>query len=153
MGECILCWEQEQWSGSSPSLTIRLLEANIRLDFPDTQCNLNHSGILCGSCRPGLMQAYTGNFPVSQMLKQVCCNSCTICYCRNIAGSSYKALESHCFTRNTEWGLFFANIIGAYQVTFFPLTSMHRPVLTVFIAWLNLDLGIESCLIDEMNSY
>jgi len=29
-------------------------EANNKLDFPDTQCNFNHSGILCGGCRPGL---------------------------------------------------------------------------------------------------
>ena len=29
-------------------------ELDIRLDFPDTQCNFNHSGILCGGCRPGL---------------------------------------------------------------------------------------------------
>ena len=47
----------------------------------------------------------------------------------------------------------YANIIGANQATFFPSTSTHCPVLTVFIAWLNLDLGIETCFIDGLNGY
>ena len=49
--------------------------------------------------------------------------------------------------------IFYANIIGANQATFFPSTSTHCPVLTVFIAWLNLDLGIETCFIDGLSGY
>ena len=78
-------------------------ELDIRLDFPDTQCNFNHSGILCGGCRPARTQSYTGNFSVSQMLKQVHYTSHTICYCRNSAGGFNQALEPYCFRRNTEW--------------------------------------------------
>ena len=49
--------------------------------------------------------------------------------------------------------IFYANIIGANQATFFPSTSTHCPVLTVFIAWLNLDLGIKTCFFDGLNGY
>jgi len=49
--------------------------------------------------------------------------------------------------------IFYANIIGANQATFFPSTSTHCPVLIVFIAWLNLDLGIETCFFNGLNGY
>ena len=32
-------------------------ESNVTLSEPDSQCNFNHSGILCGGCQPGLSLA------------------------------------------------------------------------------------------------
>ena len=46
--------------------------------------------------------------------------------------------------------VFYANIFAMNSATFF---SSHTNVLTVFIAWLNLDLGIETCFYDGMDAY
>ena len=32
-------------------------DSNVTFTKPDTQCNYNHSGILCGACQPGLSLA------------------------------------------------------------------------------------------------
>ena len=130
----------------------KLEELDIRLDFPDTQCRSNHSGILCGGCRPGLSLA----LGTSQCLQ--CSNKyIALLMPFAIAGIVLVALIkllNLTVSEGTLNGLiFYANIIGANQATFFPLTSTHCPVLTVFIAWLNLDLGIETCFIDGLNGY
>ena len=46
--------------------------------------------------------------------------------------------------------IFYANIFAMNSATFF---SPPTNVLTVFIAWLNLDLGIETCFYDGMDAY
>ena len=48
--------------------------------------------------------------------------------------------------------MFYANIIQAQHKTFFAPESA-RSFLSMFIAWLNLDLGTEACLYDGLNSY
>ena len=47
--------------------------------------------------------------------------------------------------------IFYANVIAVNQNILFP--SGETNILTVFIAWLNLDLGIETCFIDGMDVY
>ena len=129
-----------------------LEELDIKLDFPDTQCNFNHSGILCGGCRPGLSLT----LGTSQCLR---CSNKYIAFLIPfaIAGILLIALIKFLNLTVSEGTLngliFYANIIRANQATFFPSTSTHCPVLTVFIAWLNLDLGIETCFIEGLNGY
>ena len=48
--------------------------------------------------------------------------------------------------------IFYANIIQANHSVFFP-SKEHSDVLSVFIAWMNLDLGIETCFYDGMTMY
>jgi len=47
--------------------------------------------------------------------------------------------------------ILYANIVGAIQGTFFPEEGTN--VLKVYIAWLNLDLGFETCFLDGLNGY
>lgn len=47
--------------------------------------------------------------------------------------------------------IFYANIIQANHQTFFPRETIN--FFTVFIAWLNLDLGIETCFYNGMDIY
>ena len=47
--------------------------------------------------------------------------------------------------------IFYANIIQASQYTFLPWRSTH--ILSVFIAWLNLDLGVETCFLEGLDAY
>ena len=51
--------------------------------------------------------------------------------------------------------IFYANIIAVNQSVFFPFRDINflLAVLKVFIAWLNLDLGIETCYYDGMDAY
>ena len=44
-----------------------------------------------------------------------------------------------------------ANIISVNHSIFFPTNETN--ILTVFISWLNLDLGIETCFFDGMDAY
>ena len=51
--------------------------------------------------------------------------------------------------------IFYANIIWAYQNLLFPQTETNLAVLFLktFIVWLNLDFGIESCLLQGLNAF
>jgi len=47
--------------------------------------------------------------------------------------------------------IFSANIVAVNRSIFFPPNETN--ILTVFIAWLNLDLGIETCFFDGIDAY
>ena len=122
----------------------------IELDNVDIQCNHNHSGILCGSC----LDDYSVTFGTLHCLP-----------CRNaylalilpfaIAGIvlvAFLLLLNISVASGTINGLiFYANVIQVNRSIFFPPRDTN--ILTVFIAWLNLDLGVETCFFDGMNTY
>lgn len=65
-------------------------------------------------------------------------------------------------SRGTIYGLiFYANVIWLHRVIFFPSGHQHVDprlqqffqVVKVFIAWLNLDLGIETCFFEGLDAY
>ena len=47
--------------------------------------------------------------------------------------------------------VFYAIIVGANRTMFLPVIATDA--LSVFIAWLNLDFGIETCFYDGMDAY
>ena len=47
--------------------------------------------------------------------------------------------------------VFYANIVGVNRTIFLPMESPNA--FSVFIAWLNLDFGIETCFYDGMDAY
>jgi hypothetical protein len=47
--------------------------------------------------------------------------------------------------------ILYANIVQANRRHFFPDNAVN--ILTVFIAWLNLDLGFETCFYDGMDAF
>ena len=116
----------------------------------DSQCAFNRSGNLCGSCKNGL----------SVSLGSSHCLSCTnnwlaLLLVFAIAGIAVVALLLVCnFTVavGTINGLIlYANVVAANQTIFFPFETPN--VLTVFIAWLNLDFGFQTCFYDGMDGY
>ena len=125
-------------------------EMDIQLNNSDEQCAFNHSGILCGSCKPGLSLA----LGTSQCLK--CSNTyLTLLIPFGVAGLVLVFLLVICNLTVTEGTLngliFYANIVWVNKAIFFP--SNHTNILTVFIAWVNLDLGIQTCFYDGMDGY
>ena len=128
----------------------KLEPVNFMLNSTDTQCNYNRSGRLCGTCQHGLSLALGS----SQCLK--CSNAfLALLFLFAIAGLALVLFLFTCkvtVADGTINGLvFYANILSFNQSIFFP--SGGTNILTVFIAWLNLDFGIETCFFDGMDTY
>ena len=125
----------------------------INLNIPngaDAQCNFNHSGLLCGGCPAGL----------SLSLGSSRCMKCSNHWLFLLVPFMLAGLVLVAFLLylnltvavGTINGLiFYANIIAANSSTFLPFSNPN--LLTVFIAWLNFDLGLETCFFNGMNEY
>ena len=123
---------------------------SIKLNNLDIQCNHNHSGTLCGSC--------SNNYSIA--FGTLHCLPCSNDYLALIlpfalAGIALVAvlllLKLSVATGIVNGLVFYANVIQANRSIFFPPGKTN--ILTVFIAWMNLDLGIETCFYDGMNAY
>ena len=124
---------------------------NVILTEPDIQCNYNHSGILCGECQTGLSLALGSEH----------CLPCSNKYLSllipfTLAGPvlvGFIKLLDLTISQGTLNGLiFYANVVQANKYIFLPWMSSSNYLL-IFIAWLNLDLGVETCLFEGLNAY
>ena len=122
----------------------------INLNNPDEHCISNRSGLLCGSCKEGF----------SLILGSSQCKKCSNNYLAllipfALAGVALVVLLfmlNLTVTQGTLHGLiFYANIVAANYHIFFPPNS--NLALRIFMAWLNLDLGIETCFYNGMDAY
>ena len=118
-------------------------------DDSDEQCNNNRTGLLCGKCAQNYSLALGTNR----------CLQCSNEYLWLIVAFAFAGvalvLLLLVLRLTVAFGtinglIFYANIFALNSATFF---SPHTNVLTVFIAWLNLDLGIETCFYDGMDAY
>ena len=120
----------------------------------NAQCAFNRSSLLCASCQPGL----------SLSLGSSRCLSCpsnwpvllvTITLAAILAGIALVTLLlvlNMTVAIGTLNGLiFYTNIVYANKSTL--LSFQERNVITVFISWLNLELGIDTCYFPEMDTY
>ena len=124
------------------------------ISFPlnsfDLQCENSRSGLLCGQCKLGLSLALGSS-------KCVPCSNLHILllFLFALAGIALVLFLLICkltVAAGTINGLiFYANVVAANRAIFFPPNQNN--ILTVFIAWLNLDLGIETCFYDGMDAY
>ena len=114
----------------------------------DIQCANNRSGLLCGHCKKGY----------SLMLGSAQCSKCTNNYLFLLIlfammGVVLVFLLLVCkltvATGMLSGLVFYANIVGVNRVIFLPADSL----LFVFIAWLNLDFGIETCFYNGLDAY
>ena len=124
------------------------------ISFPlnsfDLQCENSRSGLLCGQCKLGLSLALGSS-------KCVPCSNLHILllFLFALAGIALVLFLLICkltVAAGTINGLiFYANVVAVNRAIFFPPNQID--ILTVFIAWLNLDLGIETCFYDGMDAY
>ena len=123
---------------------------NVTLNDPSVQCDFNRTGILCGQCRE--------NFSLA--LGSLHCIPCDNKHAALVlffimAGIILIAvifLLHLTVAFGSLNGLFFyANIIQANHQAFFTRATINY--FTIFIAWVNLDLGIETCFYDGMDIY
>ena len=126
--------------------------SNVSFDImaPDHQCLGNRTGILCGQCQSHL----------SIMLGSNRCGTCSNWYLFllpvfGLAGIVLVAvlmfLNLSVSVGTINGLLFYANMLKMNEAFFFPNGSI--PVVSQFISWLNLDLGIEVCLSDGLDGY
>ena len=122
----------------------------INLNDLDKQRNVNRSGLLCGKCKEGLSLVLG-----SSQCKKCSKNSQSLLIPFALAGVLLVIslfLLNLTVTAGTLHGLiFYANIVAANHHIFLPQSS-NNPA-SIFIAWLNLDLGIQTCFFDGMNAY
>ena len=125
-------------------------EINVTLEDPDSQCNFNHSGTLCGRCQPGLSLALGTNH----------CLHCPNTHLALLLPFALAGVVLVCFikvidltiSQGTLNGLiFYANVVKANEYLLF--TEKLTSPLAVFIAWLNLDLGLETCFFNGLTAY
>ena len=118
-------------------------------DSADEQCAYNRTGSLCGMCKD-----------LSLVFGSSRCQKCSTYYIfllipfalAGIALVVFILLFNMTVATGTIHGLiFYANILTANHSVFVPFSTPN--FLTVFVSWLNLDLGIETCFYDGMDSY
>ena len=126
---------------------------NISLSSPDSadeQCAYNRTGNLCGMCQEDLSLVFG-----SSRCQECSDNSISLLIPFALAGIAlvvFILLFNLTVATGTIHGLIlYANILSANHSLFLPPSTSS--FLTVFISWLNLDLGIETCFYDGMNSY
>ena len=129
-------------------------QQDINLVFPYVQCAYNRYGTLCGACKPGLSLALGS----SQCLED-CSNRFLSLFVAFIAAGLllvfFIKILNLTVSQGTVNGLiFYANIVAANQSIFLPSEYNNLlAFLSVFISWLNLDLGIETCFIKGLDGY
>ena len=126
-------------------------EVTISLENPDTQCDLNRSGLLCGECATNH----------SLMLGSSRCHVCPNTYLALLLPFAAAGIALVVFlsilrltvaTGMINSVILYANFVQINKSIFLP-TDNTRNILTVFIAWMNLDLGFETCFYDGMTAY
>ena len=123
---------------------------NVTLHNLDTQCTQGRMGLLCGGC--------ANNY--SLLIGSSECKECSSIYLLLIlpfaaAGIGLVAflsiLRLTVATGMVNSLIVFANIVQVNKKLFFPASAFN--IITVFIAWLNLDLGIETCFYNGMDAF
>ena len=116
----------------------------------DIQCNYRHSGILCGGCQPGLSLAlgsdrclHCSNVYISLLLPFAMAGVVLVFLIKflnlTISQGTMNAL------------IFYANIVSTNKYLYYNSTSINPT--TLFIAWFNLDIGIETCFFNGLTAY
>ena len=120
----------------------------------DSQCAYDRTEVLCGACKEDL----------SLSLASSLCVPChthwpavfvVILLAAAIAGillvTALLALNMTVSVGLINGFIFYANIVSAGSAAFFPSSEPSFP--SVFVAWLNLDIGIDVCFIDGLDAY
>ena len=117
----------------------------------DSECIFNRSSVLCGRCQGNLSMT----FGTSQ------CKQCSNYYLLLIIPFAIVGLllvtGLVLFNITISTGalngiVLYVNIVRINNLLFIQNDSAFSKILTLLIAWMNLDLGIETCFYDGMNS-
>ena len=119
--------------------------------YPDTQCMSHRQGVLCSSCLPNSSLALGSNN---------CLPGCSELHLLLLLPIAIAGIVLVLFLIITDLTIskgclnaiiFYANIVWMNSSIFLPPNTPK--VFTIFLAWINLDLGIETCLYPGMDAY
>ena len=123
---------------------------NVTIGNPDYQCDLNRARLLCGACAANH----------SLMLGGPQCQVCPNTYLALLLPFAAAGVALVVFltsirltvaTGTLQGIILYANIVQVNRNLFFPHNDKN--ILTVFIAWMNLDLGFQTCFYDRLDAY
>ena len=126
------------------------------LNDSDYQCAFNRAGRLCGGCRENYSLAIGSSNCIQ------CPNNMMLTLVIFFAAAGLilvffiTALNLTVSQGMVNGLIFYANIVWIYQSIFFPPYQEGYAVmffLKVFIAWVNLDYGIETCFISGLTAF
>ena len=120
----------------------------------DTQCASNRAGLLCGKCKPG----YSLSLSSSHCLKcpEINWPWALLIITVNIIAGVVLVVTILVLNLTVSIGtlnglIFYANVFAADSNLFLSFTEQN--FFTVFLAWLNLDLGIDVCYFKGIDAY
>ena len=130
---------------------------NLNLNIPDgvdAQCALNRTGLLCSSCKPGLSLSFGSSL----------CLLCPKDWPKHFVIIVLGAIVSGIvlvtvilvLNLTVAFGtlnglIFYANVVASNKIIYSPLTKSS--FFSVFIAWLNLELGLDTCFYNGLDTY
>ena len=123
---------------------------------PFAQCTFNRAGRLCGGCKENYSLAIGSSHCIH------CPNNNGLALLIFFAAAGFLLVFfistlNITLTQGLLGGLiFYANIVWTYQSILFPKEHSTNPAiifLKTFIAWLNLDFGIETCFVQGLTAY
>jgi len=124
---------------------------DLDLAEPDEQCAFHRSSILCGACQQNLIQVF-GTSRCGE-----CSSMWVLLWVPVIALAGIALVVALIFLNITvslgtiNGLIFYANIMRANQATFLPPKTTNS-FLSWFIAWINLDFGIETCFYNGLDA-
>ena len=122
-------------------------------DYPNEQCASNRAGILCGAC----IENFSLAIGSSQCIR--CPNSQNVALVLAFAAAGVSLVFfilalNLTVTQGLINGLiFYANIVWTHKIVLFSSEMRTNNFLQIFLAWLNLDFGIETCFFVGLNAY
>ena len=126
---------------------------SINLEIPDGQCANIRSGILCGGCQDNYSIALGSSRCLECTSKYTFVWLLVIFAVAGIILVAFLLLLNLTISSGTINGLlFYANVVSLSGLLSLRSCSLH-PLVSVYMAWINLDLGIETCFYPGMNTY
>ena len=122
----------------------------------DSQCAFNRAGRLCGGCKENYSLAIGSSHCIHCPNNN---NQALLIFfiAAGILLVLFISALNLTVTQGTINGLiFYANIVWTYQGVFFPQSQEGNSALLffkVFIAWINLDFGIETCFLSGLTAF
>ena len=165
-GVAILSWNTSLWISTSNN-TITLSKycpfdyckdtkiiIDKQLSVIHDQCDFDRTGRLCGSC----MENYSLAIGSSHCIH--CSNDYNVALIIFFAAAGFLiVLFISAFNLTVTEGkmnglIFYANVVWTYKSILFPNQIPSELVFfKTFIAWLNLDFGIETCFVNNLNAF
>ena len=127
------------------------LSSHVNLLYPDTQCQFRRSGTLCSQCQHGFSMVF-GSSKCKKCTNKYIFISVIIIIAGIILVVLLFFLNLTVANGSINGVIFYANILSINESAFLINGNLYEP-LRLFISFTNLDLGIETCFYNGMDSY